>query len=579
MRTSLGPKHRGRQSVARQNGNTEPFRGSPEEEEIDDFDEDEDEENEDGFHNQRMPEQHPAVRTTVQLMELMDGDRPYLDLNPHYQRDVVWTRNAKQMLIDSMFHGFFIPPVIFNVQKVVDETGASRYKRTCVDGKQRLTSIREFMRGRIPWKVGKKDWYYTTPTKEDGSQIPKAETKSILPAGQKELFAKKALLCVEYKDLTPQQEIELFQRVQLGKPLTKAEVFRASQGKWQDLARVFEREYAEVINLSRQNNRASGFWAVLQCFAQIVECQDPGGPNGVPRLRNRIPAIEQLCMVEEALDETTETHLRKVFDRFLEIARGYPSTFESKHYRRAKAFAPIEQTVVCAMISEWGDSRSNGMLHGDILLLRKMLRDSTEELRGNWACWKMSWDYIDELESYRGNIDGSTAEKRPSKNAKRSTRRQGIGNPLPLAKAANSKANSGAPIAPSMLPRSETPAEPDEDYRPSGLSRAAARGTNVAEHRKPPKAATSITAPVHNTLPFARRRPTEPPGDDSNSSSSSDDDTPMNGIAAGSNEPSNSTATLARKRTILDLGTGSNAAQDLEAKKAKLNATRIKQES
>ena len=90
--------------------------------------------------------------------------------------------------------------------------------------------------------------YYTTPTKEDGSRALKAESKSILPLGQKELFAKKALLCVEYKDLTPQQEIELFQRVQLGKPLTKAEVFRASQGKWQDLARVFEKDYAEVIN-------------------------------------------------------------------------------------------------------------------------------------------------------------------------------------------------------------------------------------------------------------------------------------------------------------------------------------------
>jgi len=97
-------------------------------EEDDDMDEDEDEE--DAFLQQRMPEQHPAIRTTIQLMgmhrwweififsvfahihlELMDGDRPYLDLNPHYQRNVVWTRKAKIMLIDSMFGGFFVPPV------------------------------------------------------------------------------------------------------------------------------------------------------------------------------------------------------------------------------------------------------------------------------------------------------------------------------------------------------------------------------------------------------------------------------------------------------------------------------------
>ena len=83
----------------------------------------------------------------------MSGERPYLDLNPHYQRNVVWTRKAKQMLIDSMFEGFFIPPVgptaidvislgtdkyqvIFNVTKVIDENGLHKFKRTCVDGKQ-----------------------------------------------------------------------------------------------------------------------------------------------------------------------------------------------------------------------------------------------------------------------------------------------------------------------------------------------------------------------------------------------------------------------------------------------------------
>ena len=75
-----------------------------------------------------------------------------------------------------------------------------------------------------------------------------AKSKLVLPDAQKQLFGKKAIVCVEYKDLSQQQEIELFQRVQLGKPLTRAETFRASQGKWQDLARVFEQDYAEVIS-------------------------------------------------------------------------------------------------------------------------------------------------------------------------------------------------------------------------------------------------------------------------------------------------------------------------------------------
>ena len=83
---------------------------------------------------------------------------------------------------------------------------------------------------------------------EDGSAPVGAKHKRVLPEHQKQDFGNKHLLCVEYVDLTQTQEIELFQRVQLGKPLTKAETFKASQGPWQDLGRKFEVDYADVVN-------------------------------------------------------------------------------------------------------------------------------------------------------------------------------------------------------------------------------------------------------------------------------------------------------------------------------------------
>ena len=83
---------------------------------------------------------------------------------------------------------------------------------------------------------------------EDGSPTIGAKNKPILPEYLKQDFGNKHLLCVEYVDLTQTQEIELFQRVQLGKPLTKAETFKASQGPWQDFASQFEKDYADVIN-------------------------------------------------------------------------------------------------------------------------------------------------------------------------------------------------------------------------------------------------------------------------------------------------------------------------------------------
>lgn len=58
--------------------------------------------------------------------------------------DVVWPEVKQIGLIDSIFRNFYIPPVIFAVYK--DEDGQE--VRTCVDGKQRLTSIVKFIDGR-----------------------------------------------------------------------------------------------------------------------------------------------------------------------------------------------------------------------------------------------------------------------------------------------------------------------------------------------------------------------------------------------------------------------------------------------
>ena len=78
MRTSFGQRGRGTGGRANVNRNSEEGMDSvpqpisdfeendAQDDEDDDMDEDEDEE--DAFLQQRMPEQHPAIRTTIQLM-------------------------------------------------------------------------------------------------------------------------------------------------------------------------------------------------------------------------------------------------------------------------------------------------------------------------------------------------------------------------------------------------------------------------------------------------------------------------------------------------------------------------------
>ena len=76
-----------------------------------------------------------------------------IDLNPSYQRgnilafrvkfsnsprslDVVWPEAKQIGLIDSIFRNFYIPPIVFAVQR--DDEGEE--VRICVDGKQVCSS-------------------------------------------------------------------------------------------------------------------------------------------------------------------------------------------------------------------------------------------------------------------------------------------------------------------------------------------------------------------------------------------------------------------------------------------------------
>lgn len=66
------------------------------------------------------------------------------EMDPPYQRLSVWSQEKKAFFIDSILKNLPIPPVFLR-QKIDDNTGKTRYE--VIDGKQRLTSIVEFIEG------------------------------------------------------------------------------------------------------------------------------------------------------------------------------------------------------------------------------------------------------------------------------------------------------------------------------------------------------------------------------------------------------------------------------------------------
>ncbi len=68
-----------------------------------------------------------------------------LDLEPSYQRKSVWTAAYRKYFIDTVLNNFPCPSVFLNVEVKTD--GTSLYH--VIDGKQRLTTVLEFMKDRF----------------------------------------------------------------------------------------------------------------------------------------------------------------------------------------------------------------------------------------------------------------------------------------------------------------------------------------------------------------------------------------------------------------------------------------------
>lgn len=77
-----------------------------------------------------------------------------IDMNPPYQRGLVWTLEQKQKLIDSILWGIALPAVYLR-----DLGHGSLVWAEMVDGKQRLNTIAEFLNGDFEYEGEKfADW-------------------------------------------------------------------------------------------------------------------------------------------------------------------------------------------------------------------------------------------------------------------------------------------------------------------------------------------------------------------------------------------------------------------------------------
>ncbi|KAK0213380.1 hypothetical protein DFS33DRAFT_121068 [Desarmillaria ectypa] len=256
-----------------------------------------------------------------------------INLDPEYQRGEVWRESKQTGLIDSILRNFYIPPIIFAVNLFEDGTET----RTCIDGKQRLTSIHRFMEGLIPhrdYDTGRKYWY------RDHLGVP-SKQKNILPEALRRLFANKQIVCVEYSDLTDDGERDIFQRVQLGVALTAAEKLQAISSSRVQIIRELLATHP-LDNIPFDRSRATDF----RCFVTLAHAL-----MNYPKMNNILIEPSQLTKWLKSEGEVSDAFRIKMEETLVRMAE------VSVPDKGKKKVSPVEVVFIGVLASAVSDGR------------------------------------------------------------------------------------------------------------------------------------------------------------------------------------------------------------------------------
>jgi hypothetical protein len=153
-------------------------------------------------------------------------------LKPIYQRNVVWGTKQYLKFIESIFFGIVPNPIVINLDTKTN-------KKTCIDGKQRLTSISKFFTNKIPYFQVKDNkmilyWYNKIQNEESVQkileeiyQIKNFDNRLITPQMKAWIEGGFQLSIVQYSNLDYNQQIDIFNRIQYGMTISRGSYLKS----------------------------------------------------------------------------------------------------------------------------------------------------------------------------------------------------------------------------------------------------------------------------------------------------------------------------------------------------------------
>ncbi|KAI0357177.1 hypothetical protein OH77DRAFT_1422717 [Trametes cingulata] len=412
-----------------------------------------------------------------------------IDLQPEYQRDVVWPDNKQIGLIDSIFRNFYVPPVIF----VVHTTDDGGERRVCVDGKQRLTSIYRFISGEIPYKDA-----FTGEKFVFRNDIGGAKGQ-LLPERYRKLFMMKQIVCMEYQDITPDNEREIFQRVQLGMALTPAERLQASNSPMAKFIRELLDTYIVdrlASDISWDTSRANDFRGLATAVY---------GMSRWPQLS----AIPSIATIEKWLHEAEDpgkeakNDLENTFQIFCQLAQDKQL---SRCFRlpNVSKVAPVEFFAVCLLIHSFKRQFTLAQLSEAIGLMRRDVRKVEKDIRLNSRTMKQVLIFLKGLDASQLKAESGplAAKKQQAPKRKRSATDSSEESPAPKQPPPKAAAPKAAPPQPTPSTSQQAPSQHAAPPNPSQPPHSPMPPSQVpSTPHPPPPPAIQSAAPLPTIRP------------------------------------------------------------------------------
>ncbi|KLT38448.1 hypothetical protein CC85DRAFT_289512 [Cutaneotrichosporon oleaginosum] len=270
--------------------------------------------------------------------------------------------------------------------------------RVCIDGKQRCTSIQRFIEGRIPFispNTREKFWYTDCPGQKGGKP---------LPIVLKQRFDQLSIQVVEYRHLDIHQQRDIFQRVQLGMPLSAAEKLQALGGHWSTWITQLEKKYINANGglkdtLPKFDVTRGRPFQILASLVMMV--YDPESKT-VPHSTTMTKFLERGDKPERSFQLKVEMTLSifvAISTDYYDVAFG---TIESR-------VAPVEFMGIGLLIFKRMNSYGMLRLAKEITKMREHLRDDFRDIRANTNLFKAIYAYIETVPA--GKLPGETSAR------------------------------------------------------------------------------------------------------------------------------------------------------------------------